>query len=519
MVSLTMLPLSIIIKLTHSICSEEQMHLARTLFLEQHETSTRQRPRSLKTKLQEYALAAQAFALSATLSLERGTSQLALAHAKSCVRLLRRAWAYIESQQHNQNESFHIEQSQQVSPDESTEMSLIKAEKSANIEIEPLAPYFWSLVAPLHTALSLVAKIYIFSGLYSETHYYLMEASKVATTVGSDYLKTASSVLLGSTYLKAGMLEKASEILGAPSTMDSLDEPGRLFASLSLQRGILHDKLGDQIEGLSSYDSANGQLRQLMDPAYIQRLEGESINSDEIVQCFSQLNLTNSKKSVPRKAPARPRTAASSKVTNRAKTPVEVKTSTSEYCILIEADRAVVLRQKVRSLLTCKDVANGQVLLKDIQHVAKTQDSAIDHKIMIAEITIQEVMNQMSVDPVYSVLQESTLSYPAVTASSNKVGDRLSVVRASPPAKKSLKINSSRARSKSPMPSSLCDRLKHAQDQLIEVYALATAAGSNAVVHHITALFNSVTMLLSAFGHVALKPTSLPGASTCSIGM
>jgi separase len=513
-----MLPLSILIELTHSICSEEQMHLARKLFLEQHGTSTRQRPTSMKARLQEYALAAQAFAVSANLSLERGTLQLALAHAKSCVRLLRRAWAYVESQKHNQNESSHIAQSQQVSPDESTEMS-IQAEKSANIEIETLAPYFWSLVAPLHTALSLVAKIYTFSGLYSETHYYLQEASKVATTVGSDYLNTASSVLLGSTYLKANMLEKATEILGAPSTTDSLAEPGRLFASLSLQRGILHDKLGNQIEGLSSYDSANGQLRQLMDPAYIQRLEGERTNSDEIVQCFSQLKLTHSKKSVPRKAPARPKTAASSKVTNRAKTLAEVKASISEHCILIEADRAVVLRQKIRSLVTCKDVANGQYLLKDIQHVAKTQDSVIDYKIMIAEITIQEVMNQMSVDPVYSVLQESTLSYPAVTVSSNKVGDRLSVVKASPPAKKSLKTNSSQARSKSPMPSSLCDRLKQAQDQLIEVYGLATAAGSNAVVHHITALFNSVTMLLSAFGHVALKPTSLPGASTCSIGM
>lgn len=506
--------------LTYFDCSEEQMHLARKLFLDQQDTTLRRRPRDLQEKVRDYTLAAKAFLISAELALERGTAQLALSHAKSSVRLLRRAWAYVESQQHASVDSSQVEQSNQISLDESTEISLVEHDKSTTMEVPQLAPYFWSLVGPLHAALSLIGKVYTFSGLYSETHYYLQEANKIASIVGSEYHNAKSALLLGSTYIKADLLEKASQHLALPNNLIPSPRPRRMDAMLLLQRGILHSKLGDHAEAIRLYESADRILEKLLGASFLKQLEGGNTETAHIVDRLSQLTLTKPKKPVTRKAIIAPKSTTTRKITSRSKTPVEPKPPNNEQCILLAADRELVLRQKAKSLAAQNQINEASKIIQQIDNSPRSQSCSVDHKIMKAEHGMQEIMHEMAIDPVYSVLQESTLSYPAISSlnKAEKFGDRLSVVKASPPARKASKSAPTRPRSKSPDPSSYFNRLKQIQEQLLESHLLANINGNTSIVHHVTALLNSVTMMLSAFGQSGAKLATLPGFSSCSIG-
>jgi separase len=141
---------------------------------------------------------------------------------------------------------------------------------------------------------------------------------------------------------------------------------------------------------------------------------------------------------------------------------------------------------------------------------------------MAYQLLIQS-MEQMNADPVYSVLQESTISFPSIVGQSRadrSTGDRLSVGKHSPTRKlQETKGGKGRARSKSPAPNSFIDKLRQAQEQLTEVHSVALLVAPVSILHTISALLNNIAILLSAAGQVKGKPLAHPGFASCSIGM
>ena len=66
---------------------------------------------------------------------------------------------------------------------------------------------------------------------------------------------------------------------------------------------------------------------------------------------------------------------------------------------------------------------------------------------------------------------------------------------------------------------SFFDKLRQAQEHLTEVHSMALTVAPVALIHKISALLNSVAILLSAAGQIKGKPLAHPGFASCSIGM
>jgi separase len=132
-------------------------------------------------------------------------------------------------------------------------------------------------------------------------------------------------------------------------------------------------------------------------------------------------------------------------------------------------------------------------------------------------------MEQMNADPLYSVLQESTISFPAVMAQlrpDKSTGERLSSTRLSPSGNaKNGKNGADRAGLKSPPPESFIDKLRQAQEHLVEVHSVAFMTAPMAVIHSISTLLNSVAMLLSAAAQGKANHLAHPAFASCLIGM
>ena len=149
-----------------------------------------------------------------------------------------------------------------------------------------------------------------------------------------------------------------------------------------------------------------------------------------------------------------------------------------------------------------------------------SQLEAVDHGLAMAKQFLFHSLDQMNADPVYSVLQDSTISFPSVAglAKNEKHGDRLSVVKVSPP-RKGARGARELAGSKSPVPDSFFDKLRQAQEHLTEIQSMAVAVAPVSVVHTASALLNSVAILLSAAGQVKGRSLAHPGLASSSIGM
>jgi separase len=141
---------------------------------------------------------------------------------------------------------------------------------------------------------------------------------------------------------------------------------------------------------------------------------------------------------------------------------------------------------------------------------------------MKARLLFLQSMQHMNADPVYSVLQESTLSFPSVVGPSrpeSASGDKISASRLRPPRKQSVTQKGlDPLGSKSPRPSGLFEKLCQAQDHLTEIFPIALLVSPVAVIRAISALLNSVSILLSAGGYVKGKLLSHPGLASRTIG-
>lgn len=382
-------------------------------------------------------------------------------------------------------------------------------------------PRFWSLITPLFSALTYVGSLYAHHGMLQETIYYTQEAHKLVTAVGSDAHLAMASALLGSTYLKAGVLDKGSECLMLTQRYAStrVDHNTREMAVLSYHTGAMQGLLGDHDLEMEAYKSAEDILQVLAGTEHIKDLDIIKEASSSLEDQMAQLTITKPK--ATRKPAVRAKTATKRKVAAQPKAVIEAKPSITNECPQLNSLKAALLRQKARAFISMKKSVEALSFLHEASNSSTTQTEIIDQSVTMAKQLLLQSMEQMAADPVYSVLQESTISFPAVAGvtKSEKFGERLPVVKASPPAKKGAKNSRVISRSKSPSPDSCFDKLRQAQEHLIDVHSIAVTVAPLSVIHSITTLLNSISILLSASWEAKGRSLAHPGFASCSIGM
>ncbi|OWO98493.1 hypothetical protein B2J93_2228 [Marssonina coronariae] len=509
---------------------EDHLAAAQAMYTQEKDHMPKSRSTSLlqqRTKMD--LLISDAYMIYSSLALERGAAHVALNHAKQCLRLIRRAWANTEGQVRKspiETESVSKTELEKLTEDIShLSMSTIALPVKSTSDQICAGSSFWALITPLFRSLSHLSTVFAHHGMFQETVYYAEQAYRLVKDVGSDAHLAMASASLGSTWLKAGVLDRGSEYLMEAKQLCSQCEQGRNAVLLTYNLGNMYGLLGESEKEISAYEEAESITKTIGMVDYINSLEKIAASSempDVLEQKLATLTLTSKRKtSAPKKAPARPKAASKRKAAARANSPVEVVMSIAEECPQLNSLAATILRQKARALISTKKFGEALVILQGVEHCGLTQLEAVDHGLAMAKQLLFHSLEQMNADPVYSVLQDSTISFPSVvglTKSLDKHGERLSLAKTSPPRRgQAVRGTRERAGAKSPAPGSFFDKLHQAQEYLTEIQSMAIAVAPMSVVHTTSALLNSVAILLSAAGQVTGKSLAHPGLASSSI--
>lgn len=460
-----------------------------------------------------------------TLALERGAAPLALTHAKQCVRLLRRAWANTEEEIGRKIRS--PESSSQKSTEKLTEefsqlnLSTTNMPMDVAIARTSAGSIFWNLVTPLFRGLNHLSQLYAYHGMFQETLYYAQQAYRLAVEIESETHLAMAAAVFGSTWLKSGDLEKGSELLMEAQQLSKPCEDNRDTAVRTYHLGNMHGLLGDRDTEILEYDHAHDILQSLTTANYIETLDKFPEQSDDLDEQMSKLTLSKRKTPGTRKAVRHPKiSGVKRKIAVQARSPTE-EVSVAEECPQLTSLKAVILRDKAQALISNKQFAEALALLNEAETFANTQMDIVDQGLVMAKYLLLQSVEQMNADPVYSVLQDSTISFPSVVGSSKteKHGDRLSVAKISPPRKMQMsRSHRDRGSSRSPAPDSFFDKLRQAQERLTEVHSIAVTVAPVAVVHKVSVLLNNIAILLSAAWQVKDKPLANPVFASSFIG-
>ncbi|PSS18621.1 hypothetical protein M430DRAFT_140007 [Amorphotheca resinae ATCC 22711] len=499
--------------------SEEHLLQAQAISLEEKEHDSNSRsPMTLQERNRKNQLVANAYLLYSMLALERGTPQLALTHAKQSVRLLRRAWTNTEERLRSQQASIcscpQTETEKLAENVSDLNLSTVSTPTPAEKPQSLAGSKFWALITPLFRSLSYLSGLYAHHGMFQETMYYAEQAHKLVKEVGSEAHTAIASASLGSLWLKAGSLDKGAEFLMEAKGLSSCSEKSRNSAILSYHLGNMQGLLGDRDAELAAYEEVGTILKSITGPDFINAVDHIVDPAGALEEKMSQLTISKGKSST-RKIEPRTRAVAKRKTAARVKAPAEVSSSVTEECPQLMSLKAMILRQRAQVLMCTKKFADALGLLHEAESYSNSQIDAVNQSLAMAKRLFLQSMEQMDADPLYSVLPESTISFPSVVGTSKvdkNNGERISGTRLSSPGKsKSAKNAPGHARSKSPSPDSFFDKLRQAQEYLTEVHSIAVMAAPVAVVHSISSLLNNVAMLLSAAGQVKGKSLAHPG--------
>jgi separase len=501
---------------------DDHMACAQTFYVQQKDFLAKSCSTSvLQQRTMMNLLVSNAYAISSSLAHRRGAGHIALSHAKQSLRLLRRAWV------NTSNESQARPQAGlQVDMDKLTEdiseMSLSNSRISLveNGLEHASRPSLWGLVTPLFRSLTHLSSLFEHHGMFQETSYYAEQAYRFAKETQSDSLLAVASTLLGSVWLKAGSLDKGSDLLMHAEKLLSKSHPSRQSVVLSYNMGLMYSLLGDHIGEVEAYNNAVATIEMLVNSNHIQSIEGINNDPSSLEAQMSSLSLEKQKVVRTRKPATRTKKITTRKAAVRAKTPVEAIAPVADECPPLMYLKAEILRQKATALMITKKLSDSLQLLDEVDTHYSTHIDPVGHKVLKARHLLLQCFDQMNADPVYSVLQDSTISFPsAVGPLREKHGDKLAAGKQSPSRRlQAGRNNRERIASKTPSPDTFFEKLRQAQDLLIEAHAVALALSPVAVIHNVASLLHSVAILLSAVSPTKGKALAYPGTGLCSIG-
>ncbi|KAG9234260.1 peptidase family C50-domain-containing protein [Amylocarpus encephaloides] len=505
--------------------AEEYLHRAQAIYSCDSAAKSGSSPTTPEEKASKTRLLATAYLVHSKLALTRGATHVALNHAKQSVRLLRRAWARVE-EHIRRRDAASDEATLQSDVDRlATSVSKLKMSTVSISETAASLPpssqsSFWTLIIPLFRSLNHLSEVYAHHGMFQETIYYAEQGYNMVKGFNSEAHQAMASTLMGNIYLRSGSLDKGSEMLLAAKEFSLPLEKSRDTALLAHYMGNMYGTLGDRDAELASYQVAENTVDLLLsDPPPTATQTGTDLEKG-----MEELSLSSSKGPAKRKAPDRSKPDVKGKKTSsRSKSPIPVvQPPISEECSPLRSLKSTILRSKVQVLNVMKQFKEAQKLLEGVTSSMKTQVEVVDHRLTIAKQLLLESLGYMTADPVYSVLQDSTISFPSVAVPSRgeNIGDKLSVVKTTPP-KRAPAGRSGRAqiRPKSAASTTCFEKLCQAQEYLMEAHSIAIVSSPMDLIHKLASLLNSVSILLSASGYSKGKAMASPAFASAGIEM
>ncbi|KHO00697.1 cell division-associated protein bimb [Metarhizium album ARSEF 1941] len=437
-----------------------------------------------------------------TVSLQTGNIEDALSSIRTGVRVLSHDWAKLEATS--------------STPDANTPEGSLTGLDLRPSKAKRTGPRFWGLAAPLLRCLLHISSVYSHIGMFQETIYYAESAWKIAQSTQSSLYYAQVAAWTGSVYLKAGNMAKAIDTLA--------DAKLRIPSSICSSRVHFARKLGELYSEIGDDDKANEYLTiaeetlRWMDHA----APGDLGRCDKPTEPAAMAKSTASKTTRIRR-PARGKPECVTRPLGR---PARAKAQAvrSEAAAQLPKDvyqsslLAAVLLSRAVGYIRKKDWSSALSALGQAKELPKLLETLSLEQVVTATSLIGHSMEQMISDPVFSVMQDSTISFPAIASSAARASTDKSSLVASPP-RRGRAAAGDRKTAKDKAGPAFADALRRAQDILMEAHGSALSTYDSSMVHRLSALLQNTIILLSATSAPKTRPILSCGLATVAVDL
>lgn len=473
-----------------------------------------------RSKAHKITLAQASLAYSAV-ALARGDGPCSLAHARNATRVLFQEWGRIERQAQ--------QDSTEASADTSTtklDASLTEATAKDNDNVPKISgPEAWKLAHPAIYAMLFLSNIYAHLGMYQETVYYAEQSQKIAQTANSKAFLIECNIWVSTISARAGKHEDATKALNElKADLDGCDCSSK-SVGLLLRLSNISREVGNFDLEKSMLEAAEKMLEQMgvvdkNTPLEIEKQQSVptvGVRAKKLAIREKPAPATRKGKVTATKAPvskAIPKNATTAKPTSHTAMTLVAPSEDPHFLSI----RASVMVEKASSMVHQKDWAGALQILQQIRQSSTAASSLLSELIASARSLVGQSVDQMAKDPVYSVIQESTLSFPSAFGTSNSA-DRFSLVRASPPRVQASTLDPLGASGITSQ--GYLENLRQAREYLLEAHAMASVMGDGREVHRTLCMLQTLVIVLSAASSSSGKAGILghPGYATCSVEM
>jgi separase len=468
-------------------------------------------------------LTVSAFTAYSKTYLEQGKPHEAMVYAKRALRVLTRIWKREERRQLQQQSSTF---SRNSGGNEESSALLPAGQEESNAKS---GPALWSLIRPMFYSLEHLSNIYAHVGMFQDTIYYAEQAQKVAENSNSKNLNTEGLLLLSSAWHRAGVTDKATTYLQQASSFGSTINETQCLLLLKCRLAKMYELQGDIESELKAYAEAEAMLKRITAPSYIAEID-RVVDPALILEAkMSKLTITKGmagtaiKPPTARKAittkkvasvirPPKTRTRKDQPVARGApRTRKQEATSTKSaavssscnQCLPLESMKGMLMRQKADAYLSRSLLEEAKVCLSEASSIAHTVSDAAQQHLANARQLFHQGLQLLTADAVYSVVQDSTISFPALTAA-GKSTETAATTKAVE-LKKGAGPNTRGTSTVRKTALSWIELLKQAQSHLHEAYTLAVRVSSSRTIQSIASFMNVASLLLSTAGISKIK--------------
>lgn len=465
-------------------------------------------------------LLAQASLMYSSVALGRGDAPCALTHARNASRVLFQEWHRLEQQAKS-----GLPAKSSRSADESAtrvDASVTEIVDKSKVFLPSISgPEAWKLAHPVLRGLLSLSNTYAHLGMYQETVYYAEQAQKVAQAAGSEAYLVECDAWMSSISARAGKLEDALKNVGeVKSRLDGGDYSSKLI-DLCCQLSNIYREVGDFESEKDMLETAERMVKSMagrLEEVY--ELQDVPPAETKITRIPIRNTRTTTMTATARKARAPTTKAAPQKATATKQAPAPSEGIELEDAHLASLKSSIIV-EKASSMIYQKDWTGAWSLLQEERQSSKVASHVLAELVATAKSLLGQSMDQMAQDAVYSVIQESTLSFPSVcsTSISDRGSDRFSLIKASPPPKVDAALLP--REDALTAPHGYLENLREARGYLLEAHTVASVMGDGREVHKILGMLQTVVILLSAASPSPRKAGIIghPGYATCSIEM
>lgn len=461
---------------------------------------------------------ARAYSLMSSLALERGDCYNALRFARTAVRKLFHDWSRLDESR-NISPDVTVDDSSTAETSDKDQTLNNSCLSQSDVPRAASGPEYWALSHPLFRFLLQLSSIYSHVGVYQETLYYAEQAHKVAKSIGSAVYISQALAWLAHVWLMAGKSEKAMEFAAEMKPIALGLEPTYLNAKVLCRLSSIYGELEDPDTQAELLGKAESMLEVLSSndndtkDAIASDLEAKMNKLTIEEKPISKVPVRRATTKVPRATKAATKKPAPKKAVPAP--PVEAPVPAKAEDVQLSFLRGLILQGQSALLIAKDDCSTAVTTLRTAYELSRIPADVSQICFLMGVALIRQSLEQIGQDAVFSVIQDSTLSFPSITKSLKEraPADRLSLSLPQTPAPRRGRGPSKKALNDT---RSFIEKLREAQGHLLTAHSIASLNGDGDLVHRIAVALQSVVILLSNTNSTN-PAASHPFHATCAV--